>query len=237
MNMVQLFRRIRYSKGFGVHSPFAFNLITQVIGEKECAYYSYDEIALLLQKLKYNPETVALKKPALSKKKGELLFRLANEFQFKSILQIGAAQSIPALYLTAYSKNSNCLIVEQNKKEAVLAKNVLKYASVNNIQLRENAYVEFLSNGHFPSLNEIDCFYFYLSDQVNIQEELLQTCLASAKEESVVMIDNIQTNKAMRRLWNQMVEQPTVTVSMDLYDIGLLFLNKKYYKRHYPLFY
>ena len=35
----------RTSRGYGVHSPFAFNFITKVIGEKEAEYYAYAEIA------------------------------------------------------------------------------------------------------------------------------------------------------------------------------------------------
>lgn len=40
-----LYRSIRYRKGFGVHSPFVFNLITKVIEEK-CSYYSFYDIEL-----------------------------------------------------------------------------------------------------------------------------------------------------------------------------------------------
>jgi len=37
---ILLYRGIRYRKGFGVHSPFVFNLITKVI-EERCQYYSF----------------------------------------------------------------------------------------------------------------------------------------------------------------------------------------------------
>ena len=45
-----LYRSIRYRKGFGVHSPFVFNLITKVIEEK-CSYYSFYDIELLRKQL------------------------------------------------------------------------------------------------------------------------------------------------------------------------------------------
>ena len=43
---ILLYRGIRYRKGFGVHSPFVFNLITKVI-EERCQYYSFYDIELI----------------------------------------------------------------------------------------------------------------------------------------------------------------------------------------------
>lgn len=40
---IKAIRRLRHRRGFGVHSPFAFNLITKVI-EENFMYYSYAEI-------------------------------------------------------------------------------------------------------------------------------------------------------------------------------------------------
>lgn len=40
---IKAIRRLRHRRGFGVHSPFAFSLITKVI-EENFMYYSYAEI-------------------------------------------------------------------------------------------------------------------------------------------------------------------------------------------------
>ena len=37
--------RWRTSLGFGVHSPFAFRFIREVLRERRCAYYAYTDIA------------------------------------------------------------------------------------------------------------------------------------------------------------------------------------------------
>jgi len=42
--------RWRRGKGFGVHSPFAFNFITKVLGEKDAAYYAYADIEACCRK-------------------------------------------------------------------------------------------------------------------------------------------------------------------------------------------
>lgn len=42
-------KKLRTSRGFGVHSPFAFYLITGVIRQKEAQYYAYQELDALCE--------------------------------------------------------------------------------------------------------------------------------------------------------------------------------------------
>ena len=44
--------RYRHSKGFGVHSPFAFRFITEVLGER-CPYYDFERLKSPHQRLLY----------------------------------------------------------------------------------------------------------------------------------------------------------------------------------------
>ena len=55
---ILLYRRVRYRKGYGVHSPFVYNLITKVI-EESGHFYLLDDIALTRLKLQYREELVS----------------------------------------------------------------------------------------------------------------------------------------------------------------------------------
>ena len=99
-----MYRSIRYRKGFGVHSPFVFNLITKVIEEK-CSYYSFYDIELLRKQLLFREGEITypdrqnkgkrktrsiseiVKRESIRPKHGALLFRLTNYFKSKNILQ------------------------------------------------------------------------------------------------------------------------------------------------------
>lgn len=87
-------RRFRKRKGYGVHSPFAFNLITYVIYEK-LPYYKY----AFLQKEEARLRSFHEKRWGYeSLKIKRLLFRLANFIQPADITDIGLISS-SALYL------------------------------------------------------------------------------------------------------------------------------------------
>lgn len=74
--------RFRHRKGYGIHSPFAFNFVTGVVYESG-AYYAYDQ--LKAQYKAHRPQTLRLKD-------GKLLFRVANFAAPKSIVLVGYAQ-------------------------------------------------------------------------------------------------------------------------------------------------
>lgn len=71
--------RFRHRRGYGIHSPFAFNFVTGVVYEQG-SYYAYPALKAMYKKLR--PHGVRLKD-------GRLLFRLANFSQPRVIGLVG----------------------------------------------------------------------------------------------------------------------------------------------------
>ena len=88
--------RFRHRCGYGVHSPFAFNLITHVIYEST-AYYKYEELAKAQKQLELEKDR---RWKYESKKVKRLLFRLVNYTQPETIVDAGTLAA-SALYLKA----------------------------------------------------------------------------------------------------------------------------------------
>ena len=80
------FKRFRYRKGYGVHSPFAFQLITEVIYEKY-PYYNYADLESLRSTMSRNEGSLRVK---LLK----LIFRLVNWQQPDVVIDIGPKNNI-----------------------------------------------------------------------------------------------------------------------------------------------
>ena len=88
--------RFRHRCGYGVHSPFAFNLITQVIYEST-PYYKYKDLAVEQKKLAPQKDNYWKYE---SKKVKRLLFRLVNYIQPDTIVDAGRLAA-SSLYLKA----------------------------------------------------------------------------------------------------------------------------------------
>lgn len=104
--------RLRHSKGFGIHSPFAFSFVLRVLREK-CAYYAYADIAArrrLAQKL-IAPGLKGSDSPRIiSLKNARMLFRIVCYFNPKNIVQIGTSYGVSTSAALDVSTSSRLII-------------------------------------------------------------------------------------------------------------------------------
>lgn len=94
--------RFRYRCGYGVHSPFAFSLITDVIYEK-MPYYAYD-LLKVEQKKRITTQRWEKGIPRINR----LLFRLVNKVQPATIIEVGKP-SAASLYLQSAKPSAGYL--------------------------------------------------------------------------------------------------------------------------------
>ena len=81
--ILRWFRRFRQRRGYGVHSPFAFEWITDVVYLQKAQYYAYAPLA----------EQHEAWQGVLSVKDARLLFRIANHQRAQRMLSWGRALS------------------------------------------------------------------------------------------------------------------------------------------------
>lgn len=94
--------RFRHRCGYGVHSPFAFGLITDVVYEK-MPYYAYSS---LKKEQKKKVKELGWRKG--TRKVNRFLFRLVNRVQPETIVEVGCP-SASSLYLQAAKPSAGYL--------------------------------------------------------------------------------------------------------------------------------
>ena len=80
------FNRYKRSKGFGIHSPFAFSFVLQVLRER-CPYYAYDDISSRRKLALSLAADVARHPRIISLKNAKMLFRIVCYFNPRVMLQ------------------------------------------------------------------------------------------------------------------------------------------------------
>lgn len=248
-----IYRKIRHSKGHGIHSPFVFNLITKVIRERG-SFYRFKDIELLRKrllqnetpifytdtgrKIKQRKSTIAevVRREAIQPKTGALLFRLTNYFKAEHILHIGSSMGLSTLYMTSYAPGLTGVSLESTPEFASIAKWVYGQAARTHIDQQVGKYEELLP----VILRENPCidFVFFNTrrEQINILA-LFKLCMQHTDPDCVFVFDGIRSNKHILSNWKDICNLPEVTVTIDLYNVGIVFVNKKLYKRNYKVYF
>lgn len=84
----------RTSHGYGVHSPFAFNFITKVIGEKDAEYYAYAEIAAFCPRARKAGFNEIFAGQDMSVPEAWMLFRVLCHFHPENLLEVGHGHEV-----------------------------------------------------------------------------------------------------------------------------------------------
>ena len=100
----------RTSRGYGVHSPFAFNFITKVIGEKEAEYYAYAEIAAFCPRARKAGFNEIFAGQDMSVPEAWLLFRVLCYFNPENLLEVGNGHEVTNIVLNRSIPKAKILI-------------------------------------------------------------------------------------------------------------------------------
>ena len=225
------FRKIRHRKGFGVHSPFAYNLITKVI-EETYSYYAYQQIEEVWHTRVCNQLTqddFQRRKP-VSEKYGRLLFRMVNRFHPDIIFEYGSCWGISSLCLYLGNTRSQLFCADPDTRIYNFSKDVIP-SDLQNIHFFNSYFSEGLS----------ECLKFGTPDFIcihrpsDIQEygliyNRLFPCLG---EITVILIEGIHSESRALDAWRRFISDERIRVTMDLFDLGIAFCDPKLNKQDY----
>ncbi len=248
----------RAKTAHGVHSPFVYKFITELLENKNEDYYTFKELDTVRDSLLEN-ETVLeitdfgagskvfkdnkrkvsdLVKYGTSKAKfSELYFKLVNFTDSQFIVELGTSIGLNTLYLAKANSKSTVYTLEGCPEIATFAKKLLEQNGVQNCYVIndtfEKAFPKLLSE--IPKLD-----FLYIDGNHNYQSTINYFKLGLAKKHnhSVFVFDDIKWNAEMQKAWEEIKNHAEVTLSLDLFYAGIIFFRKEQKeKEHFVLKY
>lgn len=251
----QYFRFRKLSKNqYGIHSPFVFNLVREVL-HKGKNYYSFNEIESLRKALKKNKNTLkvtdlgagskVLKKKdrkisdivSLSSsppKFAQIIFRLANKFQPDSILELGTSLGILTSYLGKACPKASIIGFEGCSNIRAYAMQNMEKLHISNIEIIEGNMDQTLQK-ILESLPKVD---FAVVDGNHTEEATLnygRQLIEKCHEDSILVFDDIYWSEGMTNAWEALKKEEMVTLSIDLFKIGILFFRTGMETQHFKI--
>jgi predicted O-methyltransferase YrrM len=238
----------------GIHSPFVFELYNKVIKGPDI-YYEFSAIEQLRKRLLHSTEVVhvtdfgagnnqkqerkvsdIVRHSAISPEKGRLLFRLVNFLQPKNIVELGTSLGISTLYQHKANPGAELITMEGSPELSELAGTNFKILKAQSIKRVVGDFAQTLPQV-IDTLNFVDYVFFDGNHRKEATLEYFKQFLPITSEKCVFVFDDIRWSKGMQKAWQEIIKEPTATVTIDLFSFGLVFFIPTQEKQHFTVRY
>ncbi len=239
----------KHRKGFGIHSPFVFYLVTMVIEEK-LPYYRFVQIENLRtlltktkKKIKENRNGVEKERrisefvyeSSFSPSYDQLLFRLVNFFKPKNVVEIGDSVGITTLYLATSDTRRPTYTIGESKDLADFAHTTFGKVGLQNIIQLAGSVEEKLPVVLSKEKN-VDFVYFGRQASVEAMQKSLSLLSSCFTGKTVLLMSDIWKDDR-KKLWESVKKQGGGRVSIDMFHYGILIYNEDLQCENYNLLY
>jgi len=203
--------------------------------EEKTPYYVFEDIEQFRKELlsvESSLRTLTAQETQ-SKNYGALLFRLVNFFKCCTVLQIGSSTGLMSLYLALPLRNScDCYALEERTGLLESVQTFAENYSLKNLHWMEGAYAESLLRLK-PKMTSFDFIFVNTMGDSEKTRETLRLTETFIFQNTVMVIDNIQRDKTMKKLWQEIKNREDVGLTIDLLSLGLVFFNTQLHKQNY----
>ena len=240
---------LRAGTAHGLHSPFVFGLYTTVIRHSG-EFRAYPRVEQRRQALLASERVLevrdfgagsqvagaggrrravraiarhAAKPPRLA----QLLFRLVNHFRPATILELGTSLGLTTAYLALANSRSQVLTFEGCPNTAAVARETFTELGIRNVRLIEGNLDQTLPAALAGLGQPLDFVFFDGNHRYEPTLRYFEQCLVKAHADSVFVLDDIHWSAEMERAWAAIKSHPAVTVTVDLFYVGLVFFRKQ----------
>ncbi|MEO5570965.1 MAG: class I SAM-dependent methyltransferase [Bacteroidia bacterium] len=235
-----------------VHSPFVFDFVAKVINKKKHSP-EFDEIERLRKELLKNSTKInvtdfgtAFKGPKTYKRKisaitfhsaksrryGKLMFRIVNYFKPRNLIELGTSFGFSTMYLSLANKETKIVSLEGCSETAKVATDNFQRMKLKNIEQVTGDFNSTLDK----AINKFEKLDFVFFDGNHAKEHTLnyfQKCLNKTHNKTVFIFDDINWSAGMKQAWKEIQDHPKVTVTIDLFILGIVFFNPDLTKQHF----
>ena len=242
-------------KGHGVHSPFVFDFIKNVLNDGK-EYECYHSIEKLRAELLHDKRVIGVddfgagslavpgKQKKVSdiarsflkpKKFAQLLFRISQYYKSKMIIELGTSLGVTSAYLAASDKTLEVYTLEGSKNTAAIAKENFDKLGLQNIKLVQGNFDDTLP-GLLSVLEKVDLAFVDGNHRKTPTLNYFHQFINHSTQSTILIFDDIHWSAGMEEAWKEIQLHPSVTLTIDLFFIGLVFFRKDFKaKQHFTI--
>ena len=237
-----------------IHSPFVFDLVTKVFNQTN-KREDFQMIENLRKRLERDKTIIAVEDfgagadgknklqrsvgeiamhAAMPLKYGSLLYRLINYFKPENMMELGTSLAISTAYEASGNKKSKFISLEGCANTAAIAKQNLSQLQLNNVEIIIGNFDNTFSQA-LQKFETIDYVFFDGNHKKIPTMKYFNECLSKINQHSFFVFDDINWSPEMQQAWTEICANKNVTISIDLFKMGIIFFNKDFSKQHFVI--
>ena len=236
----------------GVHSPFVFDLVTRCLYDKKehpdyktlKSYHSYlksqsktiqvTDLGAGSRVFKSNQRKISriLEHSGATLKEANFLNRLTRYIGANSILELGTSLGMSTLAFSLAAQKGHLTSIEG-------CPNIFEYTSTqfnrlqrHNVSLLNSDFDLVLSD---LTNQQFDLIYFDGNHKKQATIDYFETLLPTIHNNTVWVFDDMYWSQEMLETWRYIKRHPKVTVTVDMFNLGLVFFRKEQVKEHFKI--
>ncbi|MFP4557292.1 MAG: O-methyltransferase [Bacteroidales bacterium] len=240
--------------GHGIHSPFVYGFVNEVLNSKDKWQETINEIEWFRNwqvnsgvslgcsfygagsRVHTKPTSLCriIKDSSVSPKIGGLLFRLAKWVNAQNILELGTSVGMSTLYLASACPNGLVTTLEGDSQRLEIAKSSFDYLGYSNISVVEGDF-DTRIGGVLDASPKFDLVFFDGNHKAEPTLRYFRQCLEKKHNDSVFVFDDIRWSNEMFRAWQVISHHKSVSISIDLFNVGVVIFRKGIAKQNFMI--
>lgn len=250
-HIVSVFKFIQYwlfasnGKGHGIHSPFVYALIREVLmnSQHDEAYDGperyrkrllLDKRVLKIEDLGAGTGKIAVERrvcdiartSAKHKRYASLLYRLGRYLGARKALELGTSLGVTTMYLATVPSLEELKTLEGAEAVADIAEQAFAAAGLHKVGLVRGGFDDTLENV-LASMGTVDMVFVDGNHRKEPTLKYFEQILPYTNNDTLVVFDDIHWSPGMEEAWDQIKKDPRVRLTIDLHAIGLVFFRKE----------
>ncbi|WP_207533839.1 O-methyltransferase [Desertivirga arenae] len=248
--------RLKAKTRHGIHSPFVYKLVDEIIYNYSFQD-AYKEVESLRKELLKDERFIRITdlgagshvnnnkqkqvrqiaKNALKPAKlAQLIYRLAQERKPRNIVELGTCLGLTTSYLAKAAPDAKVISIEGCPETAKVASENLQKLHASNTQLLTGNF-DIVLPTVIDAADKLDFVFVDGNHRKEATLNYFKWCLPKVNENTLLVFDDIYWSKGMEEAWEEIKAHPQVTVTVDLFWIGLVYFKKGQQKEHFYIKY
>ncbi|MFN2458512.1 MAG: O-methyltransferase [Chitinophagaceae bacterium] len=249
---IHYYLRAANGKGHGIHSPFVFDFIKNVLNN-ENQYSPPQKIENLRKKLLDDKRILEINDPGAGsrinvsskktiaaitkaavkpKKYGQLLYRITQHYMPENILELGTSLGITTAYFATANPSAQVVTIEGSKSIYDIAKKNFQLLNIKNIQLVEGNFDTILPEVLHAS-QKFDLAYIDGNHRYEPTMHYFQLLSKNTGNDTILIFDDICWSREMQLAWRDIQQHSMVRCTIDIFFLGFVFFRREFKEKQH----